>query len=95
MSGTYIAPNETYCLFGANGDTKSARSAEIRRNDERLFAAMRECLDPAFEAQSCAVFLRQDAQLQNVIGAGGHTRPFAFALISINDRGEDTWALAA
>jgi hypothetical protein len=95
MSGPYVAPDEGDCLFGTYCDAKTARSAEIRRNDERLLAPVRECFDPALEAQTSAIFLSEDTQLKNIKRTGGHTRPFAFALVSINDRGEDTGTLAA
>jgi transposase InsO family protein len=95
MSGPYIAPDERDCLFGTYCDAQSARGAEIRRHDEGLLAPMRERFDPALEAQTSAIFLRQDAEFKHVKRTGGHTRPFAFALVSINDWREDTGTLAA
>jgi hypothetical protein len=95
MSGPYIAPDEGDCLFRADCDAQTAGGAEIWRNDERLLAPMRERFDPALEAQTSAIFLRQGAEFKHIKRTGRHTRPFAFARVSINNWSEDTGTLAA
>jgi hypothetical protein len=95
MSDPYVAPSKRDRLFGAVCDAKTARGAVIWRNDKRLFAPMRERLDPPFEAQTSAIFLSEDTQLKNIKRTGRHARTFAFALISIDDWSEDTGTLAA